>query len=276
LELIVTLVVVIVAAFALGMASYVAGSFYLAFTHGERRAAGALFREVLRETLWAIFTQPLLPLFYFIGRRLAGGSGTPVVFVHGYSQNRVNFLYLARALGKRGRGPLYGFNYAWLRDLPSIARSLGEFIDEIRAETGASKVDLVCHSMGGLVAAHYLAHEGGADKVRRWATIATPHKGIAYRGPIIGRASKALRMGHGLEKLPEVPLLSVYSTHDNVVFPATSSHIAEPGTNLALTGFGHLAILFVPATADAIAAFLEAPDAPKEAIAVPVGAPAGA
>jgi triacylglycerol lipase len=276
LEWIVTLVFVIVAAFALGTASYVAGSFYLSYTHGERRGAGALFREVVRETLWAIFTQPLLPLFYLIGRRLAGGSGTPVVFVHGYSQNRVNFLYLARALGKRGRGPLYGFNYAWLRDLPSIARSLGEFVEEVRKETGANKVDLVCHSMGGLVAAQYLAHEGGGDKVRRWATIATPHKGIAYKGPIIGRASNALRKGHGLEKLPDVPLLSVYSTHDNVVFPATSSHIDEPGTNLALSGFGHLAILFVPATADAIAAFLEAPDAPKQAIAVPVEAPAGA
>ncbi|NUO52457.1 MAG: alpha/beta fold hydrolase [Polyangiaceae bacterium] len=276
MEWIVTFVVVVVAAFALGMASYVMGSFYLAYTFGERRAVGSFFREVLRETLWAIFTQPLLPLFYFIGRRLAGGSGTPVVFVHGYSQNRVNFLYLARALGKRGRGPLYGFNYAWLRDLPTIARSLGEFIDEIRAETGASKVDLVCHSMGGLVAAQYLAHEGGGDKVRRWATIATPHKGVAYKGPIIGRASKALRSGHGLDKLPDLPLLSIYSTHDNVVFPASSSHIAEPGTNLALAGFGHLAILFVPATADAIAGFLEAPDAPKKAIAVPVEAPAGA
>jgi len=31
--------------------------------------------EVVRETLWAIFTQPLLPLFYLIGRRLAGGGG---------------------------------------------------------------------------------------------------------------------------------------------------------------------------------------------------------
>ncbi len=276
MEWIVTLVVVVVAAFALGTASYVAGSFYLSYTHGERRGAGALLRELLRETLWAIFTQPLLPLFYLVGRRLAGGSGTPVIFVHGYSQNRVNFLYLARALGKRGRGPLYGFNYAWLRDLPTIARSLGEFVDEVRAETGAGKVDLVCHSMGGLVAAQYLAHEGGRDKVRRWATIATPHRGTAYKGPIIGRASKALRTGHGLEKLPDVPLLSVYSTHDNVVFPATSSHIGEQGTNLALAGFGHLAILFVPATADAIAAFLEAPDAPKQAVAVPVEAPAGA
>ncbi len=276
MEWIVTLIVAVLAVFVIGMAVYVMGSFYLSLEHAERRPFGAVFREAVRETLWAVFTQPLLPLYYFLGRRLAGGSGTPVIFVHGYSQNRVNFLYLARALGKRGRGPLYGFNYAWVLDMPSIARSLGRFVDQVIRETGKTQVDLVCHSMGGLVAAQFLAHEGGAPKVRRWATIATPHKGVAYKGPIFGRAHKMLRGGHGIEKLPDVPLLSVYSTHDNVVFPSTSSHIAEPGRNVALTGLGHLAILFVPATADAIAAFLEAPDVPKEAIAVPVEAPAGA
>lgn len=264
---------VIAAGYALGTFVYVAASYLLSRAHAERRPLAAALREVFREAVWALLTQPLLPLFYLVGRKLAHGDGRPVVFVHGYFQNRINFLYLARALGKRNMGPLYGFNYMWIQDLPTIARSLGAFVDEVRAETGKPDVDLVCHSMGGLVAAQYLAHEGGRDKVRRCVTIATPHKGVAYKGPIIGRARAALRKGHGIERLPELPILSVYSTHDNVVFPPTSSHLAE-GQNVVLSGIGHLAILFVPATADAVATFLQAADAPREAVAVPVEASA--
>lgn len=266
--------VLVVAAYAVGTFVYVAASYFFSRAHSERRSLGATLREITREAAWALLIQPLLPLFYLIGRRLAGGQGRPIVFVHGYFQNRINFVYLARALCKRNLGPLYGFNYVWINDLPTIARSLRAFIESVRAETGAERVDLVCHSMGGLVAAQYLAHEGGRPHVRRCVTIATPHKGVAYRGPIIGRAHAALRKGHGIERLPELPFLSVYSTHDNVVFPATSAHLAE-GRNVVLPGIGHLAILFVPATADAVAAFLEAPDAPAEAVAVPVEASAG-
>lgn len=262
---------VLLAGYVLGTFVYVAGSYLLSRGHFERRPFGAAMKEIVREAGWALLTQPLLPLFYLVGRRLARGEGRPIVFVHGYFQNRINFLYLARALGKRKMGPLYGFNYAWILDLPTIARSLGAFVDAVIAETGKPDVDSVCHSMGGLVAAQYLAHEGGRGKVRRCVTIATPHKGVAYKGPIFGRAGLALRKGHGLERLPELPFLSVYSTHDNVVFPSTSSHLAE-GQNLALAGLGHLAILFVPATADAVATFLETPDAPREAVAVPVEA----
>jgi pimeloyl-ACP methyl ester carboxylesterase len=255
----------IVAALALatifmgGMAVYLAGSFLLMWRHVPARGWIASFRELVREAFWVALTQPLLPLYYLLGRRMAGGSGTPVVFVHGYFQNRVGFLYLARALARRGVGPLYAFNYSWLRDVPTIARGLSRFVARVLEETRAAEVDLVCHSMGGLVAVHYLAYEGGVDRVRRCATIATPHKGVQYRGPILGAAGGALRAGHGIAQLPGVRWLSIYSTHDNVVHPASSSHLDDSvAENVSVGGVGHLAILFQGRTADVIARFLAA------------------
>ncbi|WP_218275531.1 hypothetical protein, partial [Pseudomonas sp. MPR-R3A] len=89
-------------------------------------------------------------------------------------------------------------------------------------ERGVERVDLVCHSLGGVVATEYLRH-GGA-RVRRCVTIASPHAGVAWRGPIIGACADELRAGsdHALARaehaLP-VPCLSIFSTHDNVVHP---------------------------------------------------------
>lgn len=55
---------------------------------------------------------------------------------------------------------------------------LGEQIDAILAETGAQKVNLVCHSQGGLDARMLVASGGYADRVASITTIATPHGGI--------------------------------------------------------------------------------------------------
>lgn len=255
----------IVGILVVGAGVYLIVSFALMARHVPRRSFHVTFAEMLREALWVTLTQPLLPFYYLAGRRMANGSGVPIVFVHGYFQNRVGFIYLARSLRKRALGPIYGFNYLWLRDIPSIAAELARFIESVTKETGAEKVDVVCHSMGGLVAAEYLARCGGVARVRRWVTIATPHRGIVYRGPILGRAKSVLRSGHGLATLPEVPLLSVYSTHDNVVHPITTSKLDGPlAENLEVGAVGHLAILFSPETAAATARFLSA-SAPKEA-----------
>ncbi len=252
----VTVLALVVGLYAVGTLVYVAASFALSWSHVERRGLLASLREALLECLWATLTQPLLPLYYFVGRRLAPGDGRPVVCVHGYFQNRVDFLYLARVLRRRGVGPVYGFNYAWLLDLPTLGERLGRFVARVREETGADQVDLICHSMGGLVAAEYLANQSGTETVRRCVTIATPHRGTRYRGPILGRAHAALRRGHALDERMAVPLLSLYSTHDNVVFPPSASELLAPAQNASVGGQGHLAILFAAPTADAVVRFL--------------------
>jgi len=85
--------------------------------------------------------------------------------------------------------PVFPFTYDWRQPLEVIEASLAEFIDEVidrtklmrnyhadKAYREAMKVNLVGHSMGGLVVAGYL--EGhGADKINKIATLATPYKG---------------------------------------------------------------------------------------------------
>ena len=46
---------------------------------------------MMRELYYVLITQPLIPLFFFIGRKFSDGDNVPVVFVHGYFQNRADF-----------------------------------------------------------------------------------------------------------------------------------------------------------------------------------------
>jgi pimeloyl-ACP methyl ester carboxylesterase len=249
---------------AVGILAYVGGSFAMMGAHVERRPVALALRAALREMFWAAVTQPLLPLFYFAGRRLAPGGATPVVVVHGYTQNRVDFLRLASELSRSGLGPVYGFNYPWFSSVHANALRLARFVDDVRRETGADRVDLVAHSLGGLVALEYV-HDGGAARVRRLVTVASPHGGVPWRGPILGAVGEQMRHGGAFlveraSRAVPVPTLSIYSTHDNVVHPpATSALARRGGRDQAVGHVAHLAILFEPAVARAVVDFLGAP-----------------
>jgi pimeloyl-ACP methyl ester carboxylesterase len=273
-----TIAVVLLLAGLGGTLLYVGGSFLLMRSYTDARPAWVSLREALREGLWVILSQPLLPLGYVLGRRMGGRGDQPIVLIHGYGQNRYAFLWLARALRRAGLGPIYGFNYPFFRDINESAARLGRFIERVLAETGRPRVDLVCHSLGSLVGVEYLAGEGSA-RVRRCVTIAGPHGGVAWLGPIFGACGPQLRSGGEFLKgraarALGVPCLSIYSTHDNIVHPPrTSSLVSRGGRDLAVDHLGHLSILFDRGVADHIIAFLRETDAPR--LAAPAPEPRG-
>lgn len=269
------LVALAIALFVGGAAIYVLGTYALAHRHAPRGLGGAL-RDAGRELFWTVAIQPLLPLFYLYGRRMGTRIGgpevegrRPVVLVHGYGQNRVDFLRIARTLRRRGFARLFGFNYPWVLSVEDNATRLGRFVAEVCAEEKVEQIDIVCHSMGGLVAMKYLLGEEGSRRVARCVSIATPFRGVSWKGPMFGRSSNDLRAGYAFKEGPApttTRLLSIYSQHDNVVHPATTSSLIERGgRDLDAGTMGHLAILFDPAVANAVADFLEEPDPPEHA-----------
>ena len=72
---------------------------------------------------------------------------------------------------------LFVFNYDWRKDLSLTSASLDAKINTILTTTGASKVDLVTHSMGGLVAREYIRDSVNAQKVNKLIQLGTPHLG---------------------------------------------------------------------------------------------------
>ena len=92
-----------------------------------------------------------------------------------------------------GQRYYYVFPYDWRRDNVLSARQLGEFIDRVRTDHGDPdlQVDIVAHSMGGLIIRYYLRYGGidtlddndfpvsmaGAQRVRRVVLLGTPNLG---------------------------------------------------------------------------------------------------
>jgi len=217
---------------------------------------------MLRELFLVIITQPLVPLYYVAGRVMGSGDGIPVVFVHGYFQNRSNFWWLARQFRKASLGPLFGFNYPWVESIDESSQRLSAFVESVCVETGQPRVILVAHSLGGLIALEYAHSEAGAGRVAECITIGTPHGGVKWRGPIPGRAGRDLREGGPFARERQsrqvpTPTLSVYSTHDNVVHPPSTSELASRGgRDLAVDGHGHLSLLYSREVAHALIGFI--------------------
>jgi pimeloyl-ACP methyl ester carboxylesterase len=85
--------------------------------------------------------------------------------------------------------PVFPFSYDWRQPLAVVERQLAAFVDEVIARTSLlrpyyqagyteePKVNLVGHSMGGLIIAGYLRTAGRQKKVAKVATLASPFQG---------------------------------------------------------------------------------------------------
>ena len=139
-----------------------------------------------------------------------------------------------------------------LTDLTLSANLLAEKVEEVQAVEDAPRVALVGHSMGGLIARHYLKFLGGHKHVSRLACLGTPHFGtwMGVTAPILKGTRQVLPGSDFLAALNDpktphgVPILNVWSPYDGVVIPAKSSLLEMPDVeNRALPFAGHWGLL---------------------------------
>lgn len=224
------------------------GHIWLSRYKGER--SHLTRRSIATEWATSVLGTVTRPLG-FLGLRLTGGTGPrPVILIHGYMMSRASFLVLARRLAAQGLGPIYGFEYWTLGKVGSAATRLGELVDAVRTDTGATEVDLVGHSMGGLVARYYALLSGGGPAVRNLVTIGTPHGGAMVSALGIGRPQVELQPKAAFfSRLGAAPLpdhlrpLVIWSRADALVWDAAQAR--WPGTEeLVFDDLGHVAMLY--------------------------------
>jgi len=196
----------------------------------------------------------------------ARSDRVPVVLVHGYFANRGYFRPLLRRLEPLGVGPIFVPTCdAMTAPIEAYADELHGHVERIVSATGQPRVVLVGHSMGGLVARSYLVRHG-TRRVERLVTLGSPHHGtvLAYLG--MGKNAREMEPGSEfLERLEKdearagvrVEALSIYSRHDNMVFPQATSRLAGARL-LAISGVGHIAMLRSPLLLGALLAELRA------------------
>lgn len=72
---------------------------------------------------------------------------------------------------------LFTYAYQWRNSNTESAYNLKDKIDSVKEICGCEKVDIVAHSMGGLVARSYIEGTHYGDDVRRLIFLGTPHLG---------------------------------------------------------------------------------------------------
>ncbi|OCC07473.1 Extracellular esterase EstB precursor [Streptomyces sp. PTY087I2] len=199
----------------------------------------------------------------------------PVVLLHGFIDNRSAFVVLRRALTRHGRR-LESLNYSPLtRDVRTAAELLGRHVEEICARTGHGRVDIVGHSLGGLIARYYVQRLGGDRRVRTLVTLGTPHGGTAV-APGAGVHPIVRQMRGGSSVIEELRgpapgcrtrFVSFWSELDQVMVPVETACVDHPdldAVNVRVTGIGHLALPVHPTVAAAVREALEAPEAGED------------
>jgi triacylglycerol esterase/lipase EstA (alpha/beta hydrolase family) len=176
----------------------------------------------------------------------------PVLLVHGVLCNAGVWARLARFLRDKQVTGVYSVSYGPpLASIELFAEQLARKIDEVLAATGSRRVIVIAHSMGGLVVRAYLRKFGSA-RIARVMSIGAPHHGSMHAWFFPGGSLAQLRPGNAwLEALNAEPLdpslrfLSLWSWHDSMVAPQTSSEL--PGSiDATLVGVGHNALLTDP------------------------------
>jgi len=173
-----------------------------------------------------------------------------------------------------------------LRDLRVSAHLLAAKVQEVLESEETSQVTLVAHSMGGLIARHYLQALRGGPSVRRLVCLGTPHRGT-YAGlvgyPLAG-ARQILPGSPFLQELndprnldTQVPIVNIWARNDLVVVPNENARLSGPNvTDVRVTLGGHWSLLFAPrvlrwvAEAAAGEALTGATVTPPEAVPAPV------
>jgi pimeloyl-ACP methyl ester carboxylesterase len=180
-------------------------------------------------------------------------AGTPILLIHGIMDNRSVFTVFRRALRRRGFGVVHAVNYGlFTGDLRAAAHELRKHVERQCEATGADKVHIVGHSLGGVIARYYVQRMGGSVHVDTLVTLGSPHTGTlgAYLVPTpLGR-----QLRPGSPPLTELALpapgcdtrfLVVWSRMDQMVVPQRNARLQHPDLDveeLELGDVGHLAL----------------------------------
>ena len=117
----------------------------------------------------------------------------PVILVHGtFADMSDSWQALSPLLVNRGYC-VFAFNYGSydgsgafgiyaIGEISQSAEQLSAFVNQVLAVTGATKVDLVGHSQGGMMSRYYLRFLGGAAKVDTLVGLAPDNRGTTIDG----------------------------------------------------------------------------------------------
>ncbi|MCU1330498.1 MAG: lipase [Bryobacterales bacterium] len=235
---------------------------------GQKPPRG-LFTVMLREVVSSFLVLMMFLTIPFVRGANRGRGGTPlrpILLVKGYGLTASSWFYFIIMLLRRGvSNPIYVFGYNWLDCVEKSAGELTRFVETVLTREGASEVDIVAHSWGGVVSRWYIEQFARAGTVRRLVMLATPNCGswstfyaigcpavqLAVGSPVINSLQKAppgtryYLLWSRFDQVAAPPQLALLPGHEGTLGPLAgapeTSHKIE--VNQEVNRIGHLTAL---------------------------------
>jgi triacylglycerol esterase/lipase EstA (alpha/beta hydrolase family) len=162
----------------------------------------------------------------------------PILLIHGFLGTRGAMFPLELRL-KRDGFVVFSINLGVLNigDIRKSAHKIHRQIQNILREVDLGKIDIIGHSMGGLIGLYYIKKLSGHKHVRKFISLGTPHLGTWFAmvgvlplGLLSPSIWQLLPNNFFLQELqttslpPEVSYHSIAGSHD-VVCPPQYSHL---------------------------------------------------
>jgi len=175
-----------------------------------------------------------------------------VVLVHGFLASAGVFRPLRVRLEREAGARVATFTHAPGVGIRRIARRLGELVECVPPGT---RITVVGHSLGGVVARWYVQELGGHTRVARTISLASPFGGVDVPPLLVGAdlhpQSALLRRLRERAHVAGVPHTSIVAAEDTVVVGVKRASLGF-GDVVVLPRRGHRALLFCERTAELV------------------------
>ena len=176
----------------------------------------------------------------------------PILFVHGWNGSESNWSTMIGNFSREGwtREELNNWRYSSSQSNVTIAREVSTKVDAILRATGATRVDIIAHSMGSLNSRYYLKNLGGSAKVDDWVSLGGPNHGTTVANVCFTTACVEMRVGSSfltaLNEGDETPGTTNYGTWwsscDEFINP-DESVLLSGATNTATGCVNHIGLV---------------------------------
>ena len=167
----------------------------------------------------------------------AASAHDPILFVHGWNSNSSTWNTMVSRFQADGwtTAELNNWSYNYQQSNATTASEIKTKVDNIRAATGAAKVDIITHSMGGLSSRYYIKNLAGDQAVDEWVSLGGPNHGTDTANFCFDTSCKEMRQGSAfltaLNSGDETPGLVNYRT-----WWSPCDEVINPDSSVALSG----------------------------------------
>lgn len=179
----------------------------------------------------------------------------PILFITGWVGTPNHFIVLENRLKIDGWNVFtLNLKHHDVNDLEKAAEEIQHTVEDIKIKTNATHVDLLCHSIAGLVARYYIKFLGGINSVKHYVSLGTPHYGTTINFLGDGKNLEHLQPNSGFLDQLNLPVettgtiyyTAIWSSADEAIQPVENAKFKTESSyvqNCEVKGLSHLELL---------------------------------